>query len=328
VTQTRTHSTPQNPPIGSLLAEPLRVGDPDIAGPLAVFPVFGPQPRQTYRAFAEAVADGFRIGELDSGASVNDLAVENPTGTAVLLYEGEEVLGAQQNRTFDISVLVGAGAKIRVPVSCVEAGRWDGRRRRESLRPAPQSAYPRLRREKARQSRLRVAAGLDARADQGQVWREVAAKGARIGVSSPTGAMHDFYERRRDRLSEIASAINLHDGQLGAQVAIAGEIQVLDLVSRPDVFVILHRPLVQGYALDAIEHEVDAAPGTPESETARGFALLVTNCSPDQRSPGAGLGEELRFAANGVTGSALAHEGELIHLTAFPADPGQDGHER
>jgi hypothetical protein len=326
MTQTQTHFTPQNPPIGLLLAEPLRVGNPDIAGPLAVFPVFGPEPHQTYRAFAEAIADGFRIGELDSGASVNDLAVENPTGTAVLLYEGEEVLGAQQNRTFDTSVLVAAGAKVRVPVSCVEVGRWGGRRRRESLRPAPQSAYPRLRREKARQSRLRVAAGLDARADQGEVWREVAAKGSRIGVSSPTGAMHDMFERRRDRLAEIGSAIHLHDGQLGALVAIAGKTQVLDLVGRPDVFASLHHPLVQGYALDALEHETPEAPEAPEPETARGFTLLVTDCTPDHRARGAGIGEELRFAANGVTGSALVHDGELITLTAFPA--GVDGIER
>ena len=55
---------------------------------------------------------------------MNDLIVVNPTDNSVLLYEGEEVLGAQQNRTFDISVLVPAGSKLTVPVSCVERGRW------------------------------------------------------------------------------------------------------------------------------------------------------------------------------------------------------------
>lgn len=318
---TQTHSTPHDQPLAGLLAEPLRVGDPDLAGPLAVFPLFGPPARLAYRAFADAIAHGLRVGELEGGASVNDLSVTNPIPHDVLLYEGEEVLGAQQNRTFDTSVLVAAGAKVRVPVSCVEAGRWDGRRHHESLRPAPQSAYPRLRREKARQSLLRVAAGLDARADQGEVWDEVAAKGARIGVSSPTGAMHDIYEGRRDRLAALREPIRLHDGQIGALVAIAGEIQVLDLVGRADVFATLHGPLVQGYALDALEHEHEAldAPLAPEPETARGFTLLVTDCTPEHRVRGASLGEELRFAANGVTGSALAHQGELIALTAFPA---------
>jgi hypothetical protein len=59
---------------------------------------------------------------------------------------GEEVLGAQQNRTFDVSVLVAATSALRVPVSCVEAGRWDGGRHDEALALAPQTANPRLRR--------------------------------------------------------------------------------------------------------------------------------------------------------------------------------------
>src|SRR3954464_4524212 len=93
--------------IANFLVEPLRVGEPDLAGPLAVFPVFAPEPCTEYLAFAQAREQGFHVGELEGGASVNDLVVHNPTGTSVLLFEGEEVLGAQQNRTFDVSVLVG-----------------------------------------------------------------------------------------------------------------------------------------------------------------------------------------------------------------------------
>jgi hypothetical protein len=328
MSQTQTHPTPRSAPISTLLSEPLRIGDPDVSSPLAVFPIFGPEPRQDYRALSEAIADadGFRVGELGGGASVNDLTVENQTERAVLLYEGEEVLGAQQNRTFDTSVLVAAGATLRVPVSCVEAGRWEGRRHRESLRPAPQSAYPRLRRQKAHQSRLRALAGLDARADQQQVWDEVSTMAARIGVNSATGAMHDIYEGRRDMLREAQGEIPLHKGQLGALVAIAGELQVLDLVSRPDVFAALHGPLVQGYVLDSLEWQGFDLPGPPGPETARGFTLLVSDCEPDHRRPGTGLGEELRFADHGVTGSALVHDGELIALTAFPA--GRVGRDR
>src|SRR3954469_12058037 len=101
------------------LAEPLRIGEPDVCGPLAVFPLFGPDPDLGYVAFAQAVSAGASVKELAAGAAVNDLLVLNPTPTPVLLYEGEEVLGAQQNRTFALSVLVPAGAQLRVPVSCV-----------------------------------------------------------------------------------------------------------------------------------------------------------------------------------------------------------------
>lgn len=303
--------------INKFLAEPLRIGDPDVTGALAVFPVFGPQPRQVYASFAQGRAQGVKIGELESGASVNDLVVENPTGTALLLYEGEEVLGAQQNRTWDISALVAAGAKQRVPVSCVEAGRWDGRRHRETFHPAPQAAYPELRRAKARQLRDRVEMGMEARAEQGAVWNAVAAKSLRMGVRSATGAMHDIYEDRRGELGDMQEQVRLHDGQLGALVAIGGSLAVLDYVSRADVFAALHGPLVQGYALDALE-AANADP--PSGETASGFALLITDCEPDQREQGVGLGEQVRFAQNGVAGSALVHNDELIQLSAFPED--------
>ncbi len=317
---TETHPTQPAESIGDFLREPLRLGEPDLAGPLTVFPVLAPEPNLRYLAFGQARAQGFHVGELAGGASVNDLAIENPTDRAVLLLEGEEVIGAQQNRTFDVSVLVGPGAKLRVPVSCVEAGRWDGSRHRESFSPAPQTAYPELRRAKSRQARERVSRGMEARAEQGEVWDEVAAKSHRLDIDSSTGAMHDIYEQRRDRLSRMRQLIRLHDGQAGTLVAIGGRLAVLDLVSDPDAYAVLHGPLVQGYALDALEHESEGDLPAPPEETARGFTLLVGDCRPTLRTQGVGLGEELRFAANGLEGSALVHDGELVHLTAFPQD--------
>src|SRR3954469_8683629 len=125
------------PALQDHLAEPLSVGDPDVHGPLAVFPLFGPPPRLEYLPFAQAAALGVSIKELEGIASVNDLVVINPLDKPVLLYEGEEVLGAQQNRTFDVSVLVPARSHLQVPVSCVEQRRWDGRRHGEAFTPAP-----------------------------------------------------------------------------------------------------------------------------------------------------------------------------------------------
>src|SRR3954467_8428523 len=238
---------PTLPTLSDFLAAPLRVGEPDVHGPLAVFPLFGPPPVADYVAFADGCARGVLVKELDGDASVNDLVGLNPTAANVLLYEGEEVLGAQQNRTFDVSVLVAAGMSLRVPVSCVEHGRWDGARHHESFVPAPQAAYPSLRRTKNAAAQARVTAGLDARAEQSAVWDEVAAKSARMDVTSSTGAMHDIYEGRRGDLDAFEDAISVRDGQTGALVAIGGRMTVLDHVSRPAAFATLHGPLVQGY---------------------------------------------------------------------------------
>ncbi len=316
---------PTLPTLSQFLSAPLRVGTPDVHGALAVFPLFGPPPVAEYVAFADGCARGLLVKELAEGASVNDLVVLNPTDADVLLYEGDEVLGAQQNRTFDVSVLVGAGTSVRVPVTCVEHGRWDGSRHREALAPAPQAAYPSLRGMKNRAAHARVAAGLEARAEQGAVWDEVAAKSSRMDVASATGAMHDIYEGRRDGLRAFEAAIARRDGQTGALVAIGGRLTVLDHVSRPDAFAALHRPLVQGYALDALEAATDGTPpAAPSLDEARAFVAELAGTRLTQHD-GIGLGRDARFTGAGVAGAGLLAGDELVQLTAFADGAGRVG---
>jgi hypothetical protein len=314
------------PALADTLSGPIEVGDPDMAHGLTVYPLIGPPAALDYVAFA-SVHDQVAITELDGGASVNDLTVMNDSGKPVLLYEGEEILGAQQNRVLDVSVLIAAGAKIGIPVSCVERGRWDGLRHRERFRPSPQTADPKMRRLKSKRARVNADAGREARADQAEVWDEVDARGFELRTTSPTAAMHDVFEGHRERLAEIGDAIDLHDGQCGSVAVIGGRITILDFVGRADVYAVLHPAIVEGYALDALGHErrgdarrdsaVDAA-------TVRGFTLLA--CDSPAASPiaGAGLGATVRFAGGGVEGSALVHGGELVQMTAFPSDADEE----
>ena len=65
------------------------MGEPDVTPGLAVFPLFGPQPRLDYLSFAEGAAAGVTVRELPQGGSVNDVLADNPTDLPVLLYEGK-----------------------------------------------------------------------------------------------------------------------------------------------------------------------------------------------------------------------------------------------
>ena len=53
-----------------------------------------------------------------------DLLVENQGDVPVLFLEGEELVGAKQNRVLNVSVLIAAPSKTKIPVSCVEQDRW------------------------------------------------------------------------------------------------------------------------------------------------------------------------------------------------------------
>ena len=87
-------------------------------------------------------------------------------------------------------------------------------------------------------------------------------------VASPSAAMSDLFDGRREDLGKLSGAIHHVEGQTGAVACVAGVPVALDLVSRPEVFASLLGPLSQGYALDAL--------GAPETvaRTAPAASLL------------------------------------------------------
>ena len=104
----------------------LRVGDPIRHEALSIFPLFSESSSEVeYRLSDAALADAsLLVEEISEGGSVPELLVENNGDVRVLFLEGEELVGAKQNRILNTSVLVAAHTKIKIPVSCVEQGRW------------------------------------------------------------------------------------------------------------------------------------------------------------------------------------------------------------
>ena len=268
------------------------------------------RPHAEYVTLEEAIPLGFHVGEVDAAGSVPELVARNPLDANVLLYDGEELLGAKQNRILNVTVLIAAHAETRIPVSCVEEGHWSYRS--AAFAPAPSHAYPELRRAKAqRLSAEPLARGVA----QAAVWDEVRAKAARLGVRSPTGAQRDIYTAREGALAELRRAFPPAPGQAGALLAL-GDRLCLDYVSRPDAFARLYPKLLDGYLLDALER----LDGEPAGEERLAGFLAAAGAAPSKGEPSAGLGDDLRLATGGLVGSGLALDGELLQLSVFSAD--------
>ena len=229
-------------------ANPFQLGDPVTHRGIVVTPLFPVlDPRASYITLDEALPRGLVITETSDAGSVPELAVVNPLGDNVLLYDGEELVGAKQNRILNVSVLVGAGAKLPIPVSCVEQGRWA--RSSVDFDSATHISHAHLRRRKAETlSAQPLARGVA----QSEVWAEIGEKQQRMSVASPTGAARDTFVAHRDRLKELEDAFPLQRGQCGAVLAIGGAL-CLDAVSRPGAFALLWPKLRAGYLLDALE---------------------------------------------------------------------------
>src|SRR5688572_9448535 len=78
----------------------LRVGPRTTFKKLTVFPLFKPTSvPPAYMTLAEALAEGLlRVTEVSSSGSVPELHVINTSDRPVFILDGEELIGAKQNR--------------------------------------------------------------------------------------------------------------------------------------------------------------------------------------------------------------------------------------
>jgi hypothetical protein len=294
---------------------PFQLGEPVEHRGVVVTPLFPTlDPRAAYLTLDEALPLGLAISETSDSGAVPELAVRNPLDRDVLLYDGEELVGAKQNRILNVTVLVGAGRALPIPVSCVEEGRWSSRS--AFFDSARHVSHAHLRRRKAE---LLAARPLERGVAQRAVWDEVRDKSSRMHVVSPTLANNDVFQAHAARLVELEQAFPAEPGQCGAILAL-GDTLCLDWVSRPEAFQRLWPKLRRGYLLDALEM-LDGRPTHPARVA--GFADEVTD-APTTRRRSAGLGDDIRLRGPGVIGSGLELDGELLQLSAFTSDGGAD----
>ena len=269
-------------------------------------------PVADYLTLEEALAGGLRIREVGESGTVPELVVENPLTERVLLYDGEELVGAKQNRILNVSVLVEARSTLKIPVSCVEQGRWS--RRSELFEAAPHAASPELRHRKNMALHEQpLARGVS----QGEVWDAVRARASRLDVHSPTGASADTFRAHADSLAKLEAAFPAQPGQCGALLAV-GDVLCVDALSRPDAFARLWPKLRRGYMLDAL----DRLDGERAPQAFLSTFFQWVDSAEASRQSSAGLGEDVRLRGERVLGSGLELDGELLQLSAFRSENG------
>ncbi len=254
-----------------------------------------------------------KVSEVSEAGAVPELLFINEAQDQVLLVDGEELIGARQNRILNLSILVGGNRQIKIPVSCVEHGRWSYKSRHFSSSKSALFA-------KARAKKMRhVSASLRERgmrsANQGEIWSDISAKAAFLHCESPTESMSDIYEQRESTVGEFVAALKPADRQAGALFAVNGRIAGLELFDSAATFRKFLEKLVRSYALDAIEEPLTIA--NPPIEAVVGRFLADMQAAALSRFPAVGEGEDLRFESGEVAGGALYAGNRVVHLCAF-----------
>jgi hypothetical protein len=289
----------------------LRVGQAITFKNLTVFPLTSQPSEPDYMVLDEALdRKTARVTEVSEQGSVPDLRFVNEGDSAVLLVDGEELIGAKQNRILNISILVSARSEVKIPVSCVEAGRWA--RQFAAFRSSSRVHYASGRSMKMMQVTSSMIGSGRRSSDQSAVWHDIDVKMQRLKSSSPTSAMSAMYENNSNKIEEYVGAFKPEPHQAGAVFAVDGKIVGLDLFDTPATFTKLFPKLLRSYALDVIDDQ------KPDSSATDALAFLnAVKNSKEEVFKGVGEGDDIRLSAPGIAGAALYARGRLIHLAAF-----------
>ena len=295
----------------------ISISSPQSALNLQVFPLTAPaaSPSVDYLTLADAVATGVAsVREKSLSGSVPEILIENRAKRPILILDGEELIGAKQNRTVNITILAPAGKTTSIPVTCIEAGRWsNGDLNFEEI--APRMHYSRGRAMKM----ASVSESMDLReersADQAEVWDQIAQKSARMHVRSATAALSDVFDSHSASIEDYVRRLRVEPDQIGAMFAIDGKIEGLELLDSSTTFSKMFENLVRSYALDALE--TAAGPSRMASEDdARAFLEELAEAETSEY-PAIGLGEEIRVNADNIVAGGLRVDDTLVHLVAF-----------
>jgi hypothetical protein len=292
----------------------VRVGEPQMCGAVAVFPLSTGLPlfhgnSSDYVLASEAMAAGtLTIQEVSEEGSVGDLLAENSGDQPVFILEGEEMEGAKQNRVLASSVLIAGKSRIRIPVCCVQRGRWGYSSSRQF---SSGSCCPPTVRRILKQGDDTAPGRYGC---QDAVWREIRRKHRATATCSEAENMSDTLEVHRETVEDLRCNLLYPANASGIAVTIGGKIVGIDLFDQPTTLAKLWDRLLQGIALDALESCDNERQPDGSDISVKLYKAKVMRWK--QVEPVVGLGEAYRARDNDQTlATALVLNDSVVHLS-------------
>lgn len=258
----------------------------------------------------EALAAGLvEVSEISEEGAVPTLHVTNSGPLDVLLLDGEELIGAKQNRVLNTTVLVRAGSTVEIPVSCVEQGRWTYNSRLFAV--SGSCLYALMRQKNAAQVHASLRASRSYESDQFEIWSDLGTRAAKLRVKSR--AMADTFSAYEAELREYELALAARAGQVGALVYGGSAWWGMDTLPCAPLFAKAWPRILSGYVMDALW----SRPVDRPRETGKERLQTMLDAAVEV-FPGAGAGANCRFLGPDIFGAALVVDGVVAHAMAFP----------
>mgnify|MGYP001816013909 CR=1 FL=1 len=218
---------------------------------LTVFPVLAAdEPELSYLLMTDAIRRGVVTLEENGGGSPPHLLARNTGADPVLMLDCETLLGVRERHSTHQSLLLGAGSTTKVPISCMDPGKWSCQELEERFLVS-QASFPLL------------------------------------------------------------------DSQVGILAFLGRDLLGLDALGCPDLYASLHRRLITGYLITALEANGNGGSGSlADTEDLLDLAFALETAERVE-APNLGHGEYSTLEG-AITGGELRHNGHLVHLSVFP----------
>ena len=297
-----------------LFIERLNVGKPICFENLMIYPLMDRSTKHLDLVTLDEAMDRnwLQIREIGSG-EVNHVELRNRGPSMVFIMTGEILSGAKQDRMLGQDLLVPAKSGwLRVPVYCVEHGRWVGTS--ATFKTAREVAPGALR------QRARITE------DQTAVWDAIAASQEKLGIASGTSTVRANYEDEavKEDLAGYAGRFDrlprLDTNTVGVVVVTGDRIVCVDIFADNDLLARVWSKLLRSYALDAITgHE----PAQGKAAIERFIKDLGKARYVSLGTPGAGALYQSETGSG--RGSALLCHGRIVHFDFFTDDLADGG---
>lgn len=225
---------------------------------------------------------------------VNTLQFTNKGNQPVFLMSGEIVKGGRQDRIIARDFILEPNAdNVKVPVYCVEEGRWGNK-----------SKY-----EYYHEGSMHLRKKVDIDKSQGAVWKEIEDENKNDGVSSGTKAYtahsnnQQYVQRENDYLQQFAISTFGDISNVVGLVAITGDMVMgCDIFASPDLFQREYNTIIYSYIDEAVSFGINI---TITNQQVRTYMDNLLSNEATQR----------RFIQR--YGKVFEEEGRVIHITTY-----------
>lgn len=288
---------------------------------LTIVPLFNEQTcKNPYVLLEDALKTGkFTIKEVSQSGSVPELFVINELEQDVLLLEGDILIGAKQHRTINATMIVGRKSEQKIPVSCVERGRWSYRSDKFSASDFFTDLDLRMIKARSVGRSLKQRRRFDS--NQGDIWDEINRKQVFFKTYSHTESIDDVYFCISDSTHDYLENFDLLEGQTGFGVFINGQLFCIEIFGIDNVIEKVFEKVLGSYIHKAIEFIRVFGEGQEKKlsnfeELLKANIETVYNLKKDCfKSVGEGF--DLRFESQDLTGYALEHNSKIVHMASF-----------